>query len=76
MPATIDQLTAYLAEAEAAYHALMTGQSAVQVRDQNGETVTFVAANKSDLMAYIQSLRSQLGMPRTSQTMRPLRFIF
>ena len=50
-----------LDEAEAAYHALMTGQAVAEFRDHNGETVRYTAANASRLLAYIQSLKMQLG---------------
>jgi hypothetical protein len=48
-----------LAEAESAYHALMTGQALVEITDQNGDRVKFAQARKSDLYTYIQNLRSQ-----------------
>ena len=45
-----------LAEAQAAYHALMTGKSARVVVDQNGERVEFTAINAERLLAYIKQL--------------------
>lgn len=56
------ELLAKLADAEKAYHALMLGQQARVVVDQNGERVEFTAANKSGLYGYIMSLRSALGL--------------
>lgn len=58
-----------LDEARAAYHALMTGRSAREVVDTNGERVTFTAANKAHLYNYIRELESQLpsAAPVTTQ---------
>lgn len=50
-----------LAEARAAYHKLVTGLSAREVVDQNGERVTFTAANRSALYNYILELETQLN---------------
>jgi hypothetical protein len=50
-----------LIEAEDAYHQIMTGQSVVEFRDQNGELVRYSAVNANRLAAYIQSLKIQLG---------------
>lgn len=55
-------LTTRLAEAEEAYHALMTGQSVAELRDQNSELIRYTPANASRLLAYIQSLKQQLGL--------------
>ena len=51
-----------LAEAEQAYHDLMTGQSAAELKDSNGETIRYTPANASRLLGYITSLKSQLGL--------------
>lgn len=66
-----------LDEARAAYHALMTGRSAREVVDQNGERVVFTAANKAHLYNYIRELESQLpnALP-VSQQYGPATFIF
>ena len=50
-----------LQEAEAAYHKLMTGQSVVEFRDQNGETIRYSAINAFRLQGYIADLRRQVG---------------
>lgn len=50
-----------LTEAETAYHKLLTGRSAVEFRDSNGETVKYTAASAWRLAAYIQTLKQQLG---------------
>lgn len=50
-----------LAEARQAYHRLMTGTSAREVVDQNGERVSFTAANASKLYNYIMDLERQLN---------------
>lgn len=53
-----------------AYHRLMTGQSAVEFRDQNGEMVRYSAVNASRLQGYILELKRQLGIGSTSAPMR------
>lgn len=55
-------LHAMLQEAETAYHRLLIGTSAVEFRDQNGELVRYSPANAARLKAYIDSLKSQLGL--------------
>lgn len=50
-----------LDEARNAYHVLMTGRAAVQVRDSNGEQITYVAASASRLAAYIADLERQIN---------------
>lgn len=52
-----------LAEAEEAYHQLMTGRSVVMIRDSNGEQIQYSNASASKLAQYITTLRSQLGLP-------------
>lgn len=54
-------LTEQLAEAEAAYHRLVTGTSVVEVRDSNGEMIRYTAANASRLQAYIETLKAKLN---------------
>lgn len=54
-------LTEKLADAEAKYHQLLTGQSARVIVDQNGERVEFTAISASRLAAYIADLKRQLG---------------
>ena len=55
--ATTEQL---LADAEQAYHRLMTGTQVVEVHDQNGEVVKYNTASAPRLLSYIQSLRDLL----------------
>lgn len=50
-------LAEQLVEAEAAYHALMIGQSALVVVDSNGERVEYNRANAAKLEAYIEKLK-------------------
>lgn len=50
-----------LAEAEAAYHALLTGKAVVEVRDANGESVVYQQSNRASLAAYVNDLRRQIG---------------
>ena len=63
-------LQARLAEAEAAYHNLMTGRSVSEVVDQNGERVRYTPANKNGLATYIADLKSKLGQGTGSGPMR------
>lgn len=55
-------LTTALAEAEKALHLLMTGQSAAEIRDHNGELIRFNQVNQLALQKYILGLKSQLGI--------------
>ena len=64
-------LAQLLAEAEAAYHQLMTGRAVVECHDQNGESVKYATANAFRLAAYIQELKNQLGGGTGS---RPMQF--
>lgn len=50
-----------LADAEAAYHTLLTGGSVASFRDSNGETVTYNAASADKLAAYIAALKDSLN---------------
>ena len=51
-----------LIDAQNALHALLTGSAVRVYVDQNGERLEYSLAKKSDLMAYIDWLKSQLGM--------------
>jgi predicted TPR repeat methyltransferase len=55
-------LQARLAEAETAYHKLVTGQAARVFVDQNGERIEYVSATRSSLLAYISELKRLLGV--------------
>jgi hypothetical protein len=59
-----------LAEAEAAYHKLMTGQAAVEFRDSNGEQVKYNQSSIRGLTAYIADLKRQLGLGSVTAPMR------
>ncbi len=73
-PLTIQQK---LDAARLAYHNLMIGRSAREVVDQNGERVTFTAANKQHLYSYIQELERQLPTaPSIPSTYGPATFTF
>ena len=52
----------HLDEAEAAYHALLTGKAVTRFRDQNGESVEYTQANRGQLAVYIENLKRQLGL--------------
>lgn len=50
-----------LTEARAAYHRLMMGEQAVEVRDSNGESIRYSQANASRLKTYISELEQELA---------------
>ncbi|GLK84664.1 gpW family protein [Ancylobacter defluvii] len=54
---TTDEL---LAEARTAYHRLQIGESAVEVRDSDGSSIRYTAANANMLVRYIKSLEAAL----------------
>lgn len=54
-------LTERLAQAEAAYHALMSGKAVVEVSDQSGESVKYGQASARQLQLYCADLRRQIG---------------
>lgn len=58
----ITKYTAWLNSAETAYNSLMIGGAAVEFKDQNGETIRYSTSNAGRLLAYINQLRSMLGM--------------
>lgn len=58
-----------LAEAEAAYHALMTGSMAVSVT-KDGRRVDFSRADADKLRNYIDNLKAQLGI-KTNRRLPP-----
>lgn len=47
--------------ANEAYHALLLGASAREVRDSDGSMVTYTSANRDALLAYIHSLEAQIA---------------
>lgn len=64
MVLTAEERTLYterLADAEAALHRLMVGESARVFVDQNGERVEYAVANANRLRAYIHEMRMKLG---------------
>lgn len=64
-----------LVEAEAAYHALLTGGQPVECRDSNGESVRYTPANASRLKAYIAEIKAEIAGTQ-SQLRRPIRPIW
>ncbi|RWP29849.1 gpW family head-tail joining protein [Mesorhizobium sp.] len=66
------QVAVLLSEAKAAYHRLMIGEAAVEIRDSNGETIRYTSANASRLKAYIAELEQQLA-GTTAAARLPLR---
>lgn len=54
-------LEGWLTEARAAYHSLAIGGQAREIQDQNGERVTYTAANIRSLLNYIMSLEQKIA---------------
>lgn len=65
-------------EAVEKYHLLLTGQSAVEFQDQNGERVRYTTANAERLLSYISRLADILGVPNpfAGVARGPMRFFF
>lgn len=63
-------LAEQIAAAKDAYHRLMIGEAAVSFTDQNGESVTYKAANAALLASYIMQLESQQGGGSRTHTVR------
>lgn len=63
-----------LAAARDAYHRLMTGEQAVEVRDSDGSSVRYTQANANRLRTYIKELETELA--GTARKVGPLRPVF
>lgn len=72
----LDELKAKIKEADAEYHALMTGTKVRVFVDQNGERIEYTSANRSSLYNYIQSLKSQLPGATIKGYTAPIGFFF
>ncbi|WP_150523860.1 gpW family head-tail joining protein [Roseibium sediminis] len=59
-----------LREAKDALHALNTGQSVVEVTDQSGDRVRYLAANAHRLQTYINNLNSEINADNNPGPMR------
>lgn len=72
-PAEIAAKKLLLAEAEKALHQINIGGGVRVLSDQNGERVEFGSANRYGLIAYINQLRTELGMcPMQGYVSRPM----
>lgn len=71
MSLTTLEITQRLTEARDAIHALNLGQSAVEIRDSNGDSIRYTPANASRLRAYIAELE-QLLKGDTGRIRRPM----
>jgi len=61
-----------LAEAQAAYHAVMIGGQVREFYDQNGERIVYSSSNRFALISYINWLKGQLGQaPMCGLVARP-----
>lgn len=66
-----------LADAKLKYHLLVTGGSAREVVDQNGERISFNAANADRLLAYIRFYDPTfMAVPAAARVSPPIRFFF
>lgn len=66
-----------LEKARDAYDALITGNAARVIVDQNGARVEYISARSADLRAYIRELEAQLATASgTGRPVGPLRFIW
>jgi hypothetical protein len=70
--ATTADIQTRLTEAQTAYHRLITGTQAVEIRDSNGESIRYSSANLSRLRGYIRDLENELAGTAASSR-RPLR---
>lgn len=71
------EIRAQIADANKAYHNLLTGTMARVLVDQNGERVEFTATNRDNLYRYIQQLNAMLPSACAPVTvLGPARFIF
>jgi hypothetical protein len=61
-----------LAEARAAYHALMTGTAAVDIWDATGERVTYNEATAAGLRGYISQLEAEAAGLSSTAPGRPM----
>ncbi|MGA0545648.1 gpW family head-tail joining protein [Brevundimonas sp. VNH65] len=59
-----------MAEAEAAYHDLMVGRSAVAITDQSGEAIQYGRTRAADLASYIAALKREIAGQVTPHTIR------
>lgn len=65
-----------LAEARSALHALNTGQQVTQVR-QGDKSVSYTAAQISDLQAYVSRLEAECGETTSAGARRkPFKLVF
>ncbi len=70
-PLTLEQVQKLLAEAQSAYHELMTGTAIAEMVDSNGERVRYNQANKNSLYQYIVGLQNQLALLSPSACVTP-----
>lgn len=71
-PSEIAVIQQRLIEARSAYHNLQLGQSAVEVRDSNGDAVRYTPANASRLKAYIAELEASLQTTTSTRARKPM----
>ena len=62
-------LRQWLSDAQTALAALMTGRREVVV-DYDGKSITYSAATRADLEAWISLLQMQLGITKTRRALR------
>lgn len=69
---TLPSLEDRLIAAQIAYHNLMTGKSVREAVDQNGERITYTAANADKLKAYIADLEAQIAALTNPRSRGPI----
>ena len=71
--ASLTDLQTRLTEAEAALHALNTGQAVAETQIDNIRTKYAVSLNEGGLIGYIADLKSQIGAVRAGASATPAR---
>ena len=72
--ANTQQLTAWLTEAQNAYHELVSGIAPKVIVHQNGQRVEYNSTTRNALKSYIEELKIALG--QTSNMLPPMRVYF
>ncbi len=72
MATTLEILQEKLTDAQSAYHEIQLGRGVREIKDQNGESVVYNAANLAKLKGYMNELELQIAaLSGTSATNTP-----
>lgn len=74
--ADIPQIKLRLAEAELAYHQLQTGKKVATVTFGPSKSVSYTAANMTDLLRYINDLKDKIADCEGRKGRRMIRWLF